>query len=87
MPSAGAPLGDTRPGGSPSLRQADHESRITNHDEDPSWRAAREYGCDMSIIDANLRKTPEERIIAHEMALDLARALREAGRRYYAEHD
>jgi hypothetical protein len=41
-----------------------------------AWKAAEAYGCDMSLIEANLRKTPQERIAAHERALAAATALR-----------
>jgi hypothetical protein len=43
-----------------------------------AWRAAERYGCDMSLIEINLRKTPQERIRAHARALRLAQALRKA---------
>ncbi len=43
-----------------------------------AWAAAAAYGCDMSLIESNLRKTPQERMRAHARALDAARALREA---------
>lgn len=42
-----------------------------------AWREAESYGCDMSLIEANLRKTPAERIRAHSRALATAFALRE----------
>jgi len=38
---------------------------------------------DFSLIDANLKRTPTERAILHQNALELALALREAGRKYY----
>ena len=50
-------------------------------DEAPSssaWAAAEAYGCDMSLIESNLRKTPQERMQAHARALDAALALTEA---------
>lgn len=45
--------------------------------ETPAWRAAEAYGFDMSLIEANLRRTPAERIRAHARALALAIALRQ----------
>ena len=42
------------------------------------WAAAEAYGCDMSLLESNLRKTPAERIRVHERALAAALALREA---------
>ena len=44
----------------------------------PAWKAAEAYGCDMSLIEINLRKTPAERIRDHSHALATATALREA---------
>jgi len=43
-----------------------------------AWEAARAAGIDMSLVEINLRKTPEERLCAHAGALALAMALREA---------
>ena len=45
-----------------------------------AWRAAEAYGFDMSLIEANLRKTPAERIRLHAIALRTALALRDAMR-------
>jgi hypothetical protein len=47
----------------------------------PAWKAAEEYGFDMSLIEINLEKTPEERILAHDRVRQMADALREAMRR------
>ena len=46
-----------------------------------AWEAARRYGIDMSLIEGNLRKTPAERLRAHNGALKLVVALRNAMRR------
>ncbi len=46
-------------------------------DAGPAWRAACEYGFDMSLIEDALSKTPEERLDAHQRALDLILALKE----------
>ena len=43
-----------------------------------AWAAAEAYGCDMSLLESNLRKVPAERIRAHSRALAAALALREA---------
>jgi len=43
-----------------------------------AWHAASEYGVDMSLIESNLRKTPQERIRAHNRALAVAQKLRKA---------
>ena len=46
--------------------------------EGSAWKAAESYGCDMSLIEVNLTKTPHERIQAHDRALAMALALRRA---------
>jgi len=43
-----------------------------------AWEAAKAYGCDMSLIEENLRKTPAERVMAHRRALQTLTILREA---------
>ena len=48
-----------------------------------AWQAAIDYGIDVSQIEYLLTLTPEERIIRHDQALELVRALREAGIRRY----
>jgi hypothetical protein len=60
---------------------------LPGSDFGPCWRAAEAYGIDMTLIDQNLRRTPEERVHAHQMALELKLALREAGQHLYAEYD
>ena len=40
-------------------------------DAGPAWRAACEYGFDMSLVESSLRKTPEERLAQHQLMLDL----------------
>lgn len=42
-----------------------------------AWEAAQAYGFDMSLIEANLRRTPADRIRAHARALALAITLRQ----------
>ena len=46
--------------------------------EGPAWKEAEAYGFDMSIVEANLRRTPLERIRIHNRALRTARRLRSA---------
>jgi lipopolysaccharide biosynthesis protein len=43
-----------------------------------AWRAAEKVGYDMSLVESNLRKTPYERIRAHNRALATAVMLRQA---------
>jgi len=45
-----------------------------------AWKEAERFGIDMSLLLANLRRTPLERIRAHDRALSLAMALRQAMR-------
>lgn len=47
-------------------------------DAGPAWRAACEYGFDMSLVENALRMTPEERLEQHQRALDTVLALMEA---------
>jgi len=46
-----------------------------------AWNEAEAAGIDMSLLEANLRKTPSERIRAHDRALATTMALREAVQR------
>ena len=47
------------------------------HAETSAWKTAEAYGMDMSLIEANLRRTPAERIRLHARALALALSLRQ----------
>lgn len=40
-------------------------------DAGPAWRAACEYGFDMSLVEDALRMTPEERLEEHQHALNM----------------
>jgi hypothetical protein len=40
-------------------------------DAGPAWRAACQYGFDMSLVEDALNKTPEERLEAHQRMLDM----------------
>ena len=40
-------------------------------DAGPEWRAACEYGLDMSLVEDALRLTAEQRLEQHQHALDL----------------
>jgi hypothetical protein len=40
-------------------------------DAGPAWRAACEYGFDMSLVEHALTQTPEERLIEHQRALNM----------------
>ena len=54
-------------------------------DAGPAWRAAAEYGFDMSLIEDALRLTPEQRLEQHQRALDLILEVKEAGERHAAK--
>ena len=41
-------------------------------DAGPAWRAACDYGFDMSLVEDSLTKTPEQRLEEHQRALDMA---------------
>jgi hypothetical protein len=45
----------------------------------PAGREACEYGFDMSLVADALKQTPEERLEAHQRALDLIRELQKGG--------
>jgi hypothetical protein len=47
------------------------------------WQAAIDYGIDVSQLDYLLTLTPTDRILRHDRALDLVRAVRQAGIRHY----
>ncbi len=51
--------------------------------ENAARRAAIDYGIDLSITDYLLTLTPEQRLERHDQALELVRALRQAGIDYY----
>ncbi|MBI5394552.1 MAG: hypothetical protein HZA91_04570 [Verrucomicrobia bacterium] len=50
-----------------------------------AWRAAEAAGIDMSLVESALRKTPAERLRAHDRALAAALALREAMEKHRAK--
>jgi len=54
-------------------------------DAGPAWRAASEYGFDMALIEDALSKTPEERLDAHQRALDMILELKEAAEHHAAK--
>ncbi len=54
-------------------------------DAGPAWRAAMEYGFDMSLIEASLKLTPEERLAEHQQAIDFMIELQESGQAHGAK--
>jgi hypothetical protein len=47
-------------------------------DAGPAWRAACEYGFDMSLVEDALKQTPEQRLDEHQRVLDFVLELRQA---------
>ena len=54
-------------------------------DAGPAWRAAHEYGFDMSLIEASLKLTPEQRLAEHQQVIDFMIELRESGQTHAAK--
>jgi hypothetical protein len=54
-------------------------------DAGPAWRAAFEAGVDMSLIEASLKLTPEQRLAEHQQAIDFLLEVQEAGQAHGAE--
>jgi hypothetical protein len=54
-------------------------------DAGPAWRAAAEYGFDMSLVEDALRMAPEQRLEQHQHALDMILELKEAGEHHAAK--
>jgi len=48
-------------------------------DAGPAWRAAHEAGVDMSLIEAALKLTPEQRLAEHQQVVDFLLAVQAAG--------
>lgn len=56
----------------------DRDHRPIPPTDESAWKAAEACGCDMSLIEVNLTRTPYERIRAHSRTLAMALALRKA---------
>lgn len=48
-------------------------------DAGPAWRAAHAAGIDMSLLEASLKLTPEERLAEHQQVLDFLVEVQAAG--------
>lgn len=55
-----------------------NKKRIAGIGHGRAWRAAEAAGIDMSLVESALRKTPADRLRAHDRALGVALALRQA---------
>jgi hypothetical protein len=54
-------------------------------DAGPAWRAAMEYGFDMSLIEDSLKLTPEQRLAEHQQVIDFLIELQESNQSHAAE--
>ena len=54
-------------------------------DAGPAWRAAAEYGFDISLVEDALGMTPEQRLEQHQRALDMILEVMEPGERHAAK--
>jgi hypothetical protein len=54
-------------------------------DAGPAWRAAVDYGFDMSLLEDSLKLTPEQRLAQHQQVLDFLIEVQEAGKSHGAK--
>ena len=54
-------------------------------DAGPAWIAAHEYGFDMSLVEASLALTPEQRLAEHQQVIDFLLEVQEVGRSHGAK--
>ena len=54
-------------------------------DAGPAWRAAHEYGFDMSLIESSLNLTPEQRLAEHQQVIDFLLEVQEVGNPHAAK--
>lgn len=54
-------------------------------DAGPAWCAAYEAGVDMSLIEAALKLTPEQRLAEHQQVIDFLLEVQAAGRSHGAK--
>ncbi len=54
-------------------------------DAGPAWRAAAAYGFDMSLIEASLELTPEQRLAEHQQAINFMIELQESDKAHGAK--
>ncbi len=47
-------------------------------DAGPAWRAAADYGFDMSLIEESLKQTPEQRLAEHQQVINFMIELQES---------
>ena len=54
-------------------------------DAGPAWRAAHAAGIDLSLIEASLQLTPEQRLAEHQQVIDFLIEVQRAGPSHAAE--
>ena len=54
-------------------------------DAGPAWRAAAAYGFDMSLIEASLKLSPEQRLVEHQQVIDFLIELQESAQSHGAK--
>lgn len=54
-------------------------------DAGPAWIAAHDHGFDMTLVEALLRLTPEQRLAEHQQVIDFLLEVQEAGRSHAAK--
>jgi len=54
-------------------------------DAGPAWIAAHEYGFDMSLVEASLNLSPEQRLAEHQQVIGFLLEVQEAGRSHAAK--
>jgi hypothetical protein len=54
-------------------------------DAGPAWIAAHDYGFDMSLVEASLKLTPEERLAEHQQVINFLLEVQESGRLHAAK--
>ena len=62
-----------------------HRGYVCPPDAGPAWRAACDYGFDMSLVEDAMRMTPEQRVEQHQRALDMVLAVMSASPAYGAK--
>jgi len=63
------------------LRETEMQEGVRDYQD--AWRAAIDYGIDVSLLEYNLTRTPEERLVRHEQARLTVTAVHRAGIAYY----
>jgi len=54
-------------------------------DAGPAWRAAMEYGFDMSLIEESLKLTPEQRLAEHQQVINFLIEVQESNQSHAAK--